>query len=198
MKILGIVGSYRKKGIIDILVTEVLSSAEKYGAQTKKIYLTDANIEFCRNCRQCTKEPGTAPGICVLSDDMSAILHEWKECDGLVIGAPVNFFNVTAITRRFMERLACFVYWPWQQTGPTMRNKKKDKKAVLITSSAMPSIMGRFLTGASRALKIIAETMGAKPVKTIFVGLAAQQEHAPPPEKAIRQAQAAGRRLTEG
>lgn len=197
MKILGIVGSYRKKGIIDVLVTEVLSSAEKCGAITKKIYLTDANIEFCRNCRHCMQEPGTAPRICVLSDDMNAILDEWKECDGLVIGAPVNFFNVTAITRRFMERLACFVYWPWGQTGPTMRNKKKDKKAVLITSSAMPSIMGRFLTGAPRALKSIAETMGAKPVKTIFVGLAAKQEHAPPPEKAIRKAQAAGRRLAE-
>lgn len=195
MKILGIVGSYRKNGVIDVLVTEALSSAEKCGATTKKLYLTDANIEFCKNCRQCTQEPGTEPGKCVLSDDMNAILNEWKECDGLVIGAPVNFFNVTAVTRRFMERLACFSYWPWGQLGPTMRSRRKDRKAVLITSSAMPSLMGRFLTGAPRALKLIANTMGAKPVKTIFVGLAAQQEHSLPPEKAIHKAQAAGCRL---
>lgn len=44
MKILGLVGSYRKNGIIDSLVTAVLSSAEQCGATTKKIYLTDAHI----------------------------------------------------------------------------------------------------------------------------------------------------------
>lgn len=130
-RILGIVGSYRKNGIIDCLVTETLSSAEALGATSKKIYLSDAHIEFCKNCRQCTQEPGVAPGKCIHSDDLNTILGEWKECDGLVIG-------------------------------------------------------------------LIAETMGAKPVKTIFAGLSAQEEHAAPSEKAIRQARAAGRQLAEG
>lgn len=197
-KILGIVGSYRKNGIIDCLVTETLSSAEALGAATKKIYLLDAHIEFCKNCRQCTQEPGAAPGKCVHSDDFNAILREWKECDGLVIGAPVNFFNVTAVTRKFMERLACFSYWPWGQYGPKMRSRNKDKKAVLITASAMPSFMGRLFTGAPRALRLIAETMGAKPIKTLFAGLSAQKELAAPSGKAIRQARAAGRQLAAG
>lgn len=197
-KILGIVGSYRKNGIIDRLVTETLSSAEALGAATKKLYLADAHIEFCKNCRQCTQEPGTEPGKCVHSDDFNAILSEWKEYDGLVIGAPVNFFNVTAVTRKFMERLVCFAYWPWGQLGPKMRSRNKDKRAVLITATAMPSFMGRLLTGAPRALQLIAETMGAKPVKSIFVGLAAQKERSAPSEKAIRQARAAGRQLVAG
>jgi len=58
--------------------------------------------------------------------------------------------------------------------------------------------MGRIVTGAPRALRLIAETMGAKPVKTIFAGLAAQEEHAAPSEKAIRQARSAGRQLAAG
>lgn len=198
MKILGIVGSYRKNGIIDSLVSETLSSAEALGAITKKMYLLDAHIEFCSNCRQCTQEPGAEPGTCIHFDDVAAILSEWKECDGLVIGAPVNFYNVTAITRRFMERLVCFSYWPWGQPGPEMRSKIRDKRAVLITASAMPSFMGWIFTGAPRALRLIATTMGAKPIKTIFVGLAAQQKQAMPSEKAIRQAQAAGRQLASG
>jgi len=197
-RILGIVGSYRKNGIIDCLVTETLSRAEALGAATKKIYLSDAHIEFCRNCRRCTQEPGAVPGKCVHSDDFNAILSEWKECDGLVIGAPVNFFNVTAVTRKFMERLACFSYWPWGQSGPKMRSRNKDKKAVLITASAMPSFMGRLFTGAPRALRLIAETMGAKPVKIIFAGLSAREEHAAPSKKAIRQARSAGRQLAAG
>lgn len=43
MKILGIVGSYRKNGIIDSLATEVLSSAEKCGATTKKLDDSSSN-----------------------------------------------------------------------------------------------------------------------------------------------------------
>ena len=47
-KILCIVGSYRKGGTIDLLVTEALSSASALGAETTKIYLIDQHIEFCR------------------------------------------------------------------------------------------------------------------------------------------------------
>jgi hypothetical protein len=197
-RILGIVGSYRKDGIVDRLVTETLASAEAAGAVTKKIYLSDAHIEFCRNCRECTQEPGTEPGKCVQADDFASILSDWKECDGLVIGSPVNFFNVTAITRRFMERLVCFSYWPWGQPAPKMRSKSKDKKAVLITATAMPSILCRLFTGAPRALRLTAETMGASPIKSIFVGLIAQEKHAALPDRAIRKAGAAGRQLAAG
>ena len=197
-KILGIVGSYRKNGIVDRLVTETLSGAEAAGVATKKIYLVDAHIEFCRNCRQCAQEPGTEPGRCVISDDMSAILGEWKECDGLVLGAPVNFYNLTALTRKFMERLICFAYWPWGQNAPKWRSMKRNKRAVLITATAMPSFLGWIFTGAPRALRLMAKTMGAKPIQTIFAGLIAQKEYVPLSEKAIRQARAAGRRLATG
>ena len=45
-----IVGSYRKGGIIDTAVDELLASAREEGAETAKIYLTDRQIEFCTNC----------------------------------------------------------------------------------------------------------------------------------------------------
>ena len=194
-KLLGIVGSYRKNGVTDRLVTEVLSSAQAFGALTKKIYLVDARIEFCRNCRQCTQQPGELPGKCVQADDMDAILREWRECDGLVIGAPVNFYNVTALTRRFMERLVCFAYWPWGQAMPKLRSNRNRKRAVLITASAMPSLMGRVFTGAERALRLTAKTMGAKPVRLIFAGMVAQEEHHALSDKLLAKARSAGRQL---
>ncbi len=197
-KILGIVGSYRKQGIIDRLVTEALTAAEAAGATTKKVYLIDARIEFCRNCRHCTQQPGPQRGACVLSDDVDAILADWADCDGLILGAPVNFFNVTAVTRRFMERLVGFAYWPWGQMAPSRRTKPAGKKAVIITSAAMPGLLIGLATGAPRALKMIATTMGAKVIKTIRVGLIATDEQPAPPPRALRQAQAAGRRLASG
>lgn len=94
-----------------------------------------------------------------------------------------------------MERLVGFSYWPWGQPGPQPRMKSRGKSAVLITSSAMPGFMGRFFTGALRALKITAQTMGAKPIASLFVGLSAQNEKPTVLDKAIRRAREAGRKL---
>ncbi|MBN2143449.1 MAG: flavodoxin family protein [Candidatus Aureabacteria bacterium] len=194
-KVLGIIGSYRKGGTIDLLVTEVLAAAQEDGADVEKIYLTDKQIEFCNNCRICTQEAGDEPGICIHKDDMAGIMEEWKKADGIVIGSPVNFYNITAVTRRFMERLIGFAYWPWGKHGPQMRIKPGKKKAVVVTASAMPVFIGYFFTGALRALKMIATTMGAKPVASVYIGMTAQEKQAVLSEKDIRKARAAGKKL---
>lgn len=174
--ILGIVGSYRKGGTIDQAVSSVLSAAQSCGAETKTIYLKDLNIGFCNNCRRCTQEPGGGPGQCPLEDDMSELIKEIESADAYVIGTPVNVGNANALTQRFLERLVCYSYWPWGQAAPKMRKSYSAKKAVLITSSAMPSLMGRFLTGSIRGLKLGVKMIGAKPVATIYIGLSARQE----------------------
>jgi hypothetical protein len=194
-KILGIVGSYRRGGVVDRLVTEVLDAAEKAGAETTKIYLLDKHIEFCTNCRKCTQDPGPAPGRCVHEDDVAGILAQCAASDGLVLGAPVNFFNLNALTRRFMERLVCLAYWPWGAHGPAMRSEALDKRAVLVTAAAMPTILIPLATGAVRALKLMAKTVGAKPLATLVVGFSGQRERSDVPEKAHRRARVAGRKL---
>ena len=196
-KILGIVGSYRRGGVIDTLVSEVLSAAEEQGAETGKIYLIDKHIEFCDNCRCCTQEQGPEPGRCVLDDDMADILDRYLASDGLVLGAPVNFFNVNAITRRFMERLVCFAYWPWGGRAPATRVKDRGKKAVLITSMAMPAFIGRYFNGSMRALKAASAFMGAKPIAKIWVGMVSQTKEPSLPESALRKARKAGRMLAQ-
>jgi multimeric flavodoxin WrbA len=194
-KIVGLVGSYRKGGIVDTLVTEVLNSAQEQGAVVEKIYLIDQHIEFCTNCRACTQTPGEEPGVCPLQDDMDSLLTRCRQADALVLGAPVNCYNITAITRRFMERLVCTAYWPWGQGGPAVRIKKGAKPAVLITATAMPAFMGRIFTGAMRALRGIAQALEAHPVRFIRAGMIAQTPDARPPAKLLQQARIAGSKL---
>lgn len=138
-KVIGIVGSYQKNSIIDFIVSESLLNLEKYGFSTEKIYLIDAHIEFCTNCRLCTQRKGLDFGECVHKDDMSIILQKCKEADALVIGSPVNCFNVTAVTRKFMERLVGFYYWPFVHSSPKLRIQTANKKAIIVTPAAMPS-----------------------------------------------------------
>lgn len=193
-KVLAIIGSYRKKGIIDSAVSEILSEVEKQNVETKKIYLSDHNIEFCTNCRSCMQEPGLERGKCILEDDMEDILCEIENTDYLIIGAPVNFNNVNALTRKFMERCAGFGYWPWGNLMPKIRNKKKTKKVVLVSSSAAPAWMGKYFSGAMGALKMLARLLSAKPVGVIWVGLV-NEEHMQLPDKSKLRAQALGRKL---
>ncbi|HIP52649.1 MAG TPA: flavodoxin family protein, partial [Chromatiales bacterium] len=57
-RVMGIVGSYRKGGMIDTAVSEILRAAERDGALVSKVYLLDAHIEYCKNCRKCMQSPG--------------------------------------------------------------------------------------------------------------------------------------------
>jgi len=167
-KIVGIVGSYRKDRVIDTAVSEVLKGAEAHGAETSKIYLIDMHIEFCANCRKCAQEKDVGNRAkCVHNDDMEDILSRVDSADALVLGSPVNFFNVTAVTKRFIERLLPYAYWPWGAKMPKFRVKNATKKAVIVTSSAAPAFLGRiFMRAPLTVLKAAAKCMGAKVVQS--------------------------------
>lgn len=193
-KLIAIVGSYRKEGIVDSAVSEILRAVEQQGVETKKIYLLDQHIEFCTNCRTCMQEPGEARGKCVLEDDLEGLLTEIEQADYLVIGAPVNFSNVNALTRRFMERCAGFGWWPWESPAPKIRNPVKNKRVILVSASGAPAWMARYFTGALGALKKMAALFGAKPVGVLWVGLV-NEEHMKLPQKSSLRAHVLGRRL---
>ena len=176
-KIVAINGSYRRNGITAQAVAEAAAGAREAGAEVTVIELLDKHIEFCTNCRACAREPGEERGGCFINDEMAAVLDQVDAADGLILAAPVNFFNVTAITRRFIERLICYGYWPRTAMAPKLRIKKPLKKAVLITSAAMPSFAGRLFTGALRALEQAAANMGAKRSGSLFIGMVSDQEH---------------------
>ncbi|MHA1431093.1 MAG: flavodoxin family protein, partial [Candidatus Freyarchaeota archaeon] len=53
MKILGLVGSYRKYGNTEVLVREALMSASEMGAEVELLRLTDLTIKPCKGCMAC-------------------------------------------------------------------------------------------------------------------------------------------------
>ena len=192
-KMVAIVGSYRKGGTVDCVVDAVLSGARELGVETSKIYLIDQHIEFCRNCRSCTQNKGVERQSCAIEDDVAGILAEIEQADTVVLASPVNFYNVTAIFRVFLERLLGCVYWPWGQASPKPRSKELPRKAVLIASSAAPGFLIPIATGASRALRSAAQCLGARTVATLWVGLAAQSETPKISERVMEKARRIGR-----
>ena len=110
MKVLGIVGSMRKKGSTGRLITTVLESAKKVNPkiETKTLYISDLKIEACRACYQkCSKEPYK----CVIEeDDFQSILEDMKTSQAIVIGSPL-YYKIPSRLTALMERLACLSYF---------------------------------------------------------------------------------------
>lgn len=198
VKVIGIVGSYRKGKTIDSAVSAILEGAGAAGAETKKVNLLDKHIEFCTNCRSCMqKKVDGKRDKCIHNDDMDNILTEIDNADAVVLGSPVNFGTVTALMKRFIERLIPYGYWPWGEAlAPVNRIAKADKKAVIVTSSACPAFLGRILMpNALGTLKRAAKVMGAKVTKSLYFGPVAATEDSQLSEKALLKARKAGEKL---
>ena len=199
-KVVAIVGTYRKGRVIDSAVAEVLRGAEAHGAETVRIDLPDKRVEFCRNCRSCTQQDGNLiRGECVQQDDMAEILEQIEGADALVLASPVNFGSVTAIMKRFIERLLVYAYWPWGVKIPKLRIKRPSKPALIVTSSACPAFLARIVMRCPlRQLTAAARCVGARVRNSLYFGMVAQSEDARLNDKALAKAYRAGERLVGG
>lgn len=103
MKVLGFVSSHRKGGNTEILVAEVLASAQEAGAETEIILARDLTIQPCDGCRACNKT-----GVCHIHDDMQQVYPRIESADAIVIGTPVYFWTISAQCKAFMDRTYCY------------------------------------------------------------------------------------------
>jgi multimeric flavodoxin WrbA len=100
MKILGMIGSYRKNGNSDILAKEALMGAEEAGAEVELIRLTDYRIESCQGFGLCLfREEG-----CHIKDDLKFIWSKIDEADGILLSAPCYFLESTAVLKQLIDR----------------------------------------------------------------------------------------------
>lgn len=194
-KVVAIVGSYRPGGTVDSVVEAILDGAREKGAETRTFFLRDEHIEFCTNCRACTQEPGEKRGECPQKDAMEEILAAVDDADALVLASPVNFWNVTAVYRRFLERLLRYAYWPWGQAAPKQRSNRIRRNAALVATSAAPGFCIPLLTGASRVLRQTAKLLGARPVGKMWLGLSSMKPRQDLPARTIERARQIGLRL---
>lgn len=133
MKVVGFVGSPRKKGNTTAIVNEVLRGASDAGAETKIFNLNELGIRGCQACYRCQ----TPEGRCVQTDGMAPLYDEIFSADAVVIGTPVFMFQVTGQTKTFIDRLFALLYLKDGKPG-AFRNKIKGKKAVTVYSQAQP------------------------------------------------------------
>ena len=195
-KILVINGSYRDDGITDQAIEVVVQTLKKTGAEIETVLLREYPIEFCLNCRECTQQPGDTPGKCIQHDGMQALVEKIEWADAYILASPTNLGSVTALFKRFMERLIVYAYWPWHMNYPKFRKAQSPKKkAVLISSCAAPGLFGRWLYGPAKQLKMAAKFIGADPTGSLFTGLISKEPKPGLPRKAEIKARALAAKL---
>ena len=196
-KAVAIVGSYRRGGITEQTVDAMLAALAARGVVTEKVVLREKRIEFCRNCRTCTQASADQRrGTCVIPDEMSEILAAIDAADGVILAAPVNFGSITAIMKRFVERLIVYTYWPWTKMIPVNRIRTKEKRAVLVSSSGAPAILNRIIMPCPlRTLRQATGVLGARVVETIYLGSVNKERDQRLSARQLRQAESAARAL---
>lgn len=100
MFILAVNGSHRKGKNTASLLNLVLQEAESLGAATELIELTDYNIKLCLSCNKCLSKPQCS----INDDDMGLIGEKLLKADGIVLGSPVYWANVSTLMKNFMDR----------------------------------------------------------------------------------------------
>lgn len=83
-------------------------SNEQSPIEVKTIRLYDMQYRGCMSCMAC-KLKGKSSNICKYKDPLTPVLEEISQADGLVIGSPIYFSEVTAQLRMLLERLI----FPW-------------------------------------------------------------------------------------
>lgn len=108
MKIIGFVGSPRKKGNTDILVDTFLEGAAAAAAEVNKHFLAGLDINQCQGCfRNCMVKPATTcPRF---DDDMNPIMEEMVAADVLLFASPLYCGTYSSIMARFFERCLPFI-----------------------------------------------------------------------------------------
>lgn len=72
------------------------------GVHVDYIKLKSYKINDCLGCYSCWTK---TPGVCVHKDDMPELLLKYREADLLVFASPLFVFSVTAVLKRFLDRL---------------------------------------------------------------------------------------------
>ena len=133
-KIMIIDGGPRKNMNTAAMLAKVAEGATQAGAEMKVVRLYDMAYKGCVSCLAC-KIKGKASHVCKYKDTLTPVLEEIAQADGLVLGSPIYFGDVTGLMRTFLERLA----FPWLSYNDYSLTAPKQMPVLLIeTMNGLP------------------------------------------------------------
>jgi len=108
-KVTAFVGSARKKHTHDAVV-QFLGHLQSLGdVEVEIVHLNDYRLEFCRGCKVCFAR---GEEHCPLKDDRDVLMQKMMASDGVVFASPNYGFQLAAIMKAFIDRVAFAMHRP--------------------------------------------------------------------------------------
>ena len=102
--------------------------------EVKTVRLYGLDYKGCMSCMAC-KIKGKASNVCKFKDALTPILEEIAQADGLILGSPIYFGQITGQLQGFLERLA----FPWLSYNDySMTAPKKMPVVLMETMNGLP------------------------------------------------------------
>ena len=114
LKVIAFNGSPRANGNTYQSLRIVLEQLEKTGIETELIQLGGKTLAGCRACGACRQSD--EPRCFQADDGMNEYIVKILEADGVIIGSPVYFGNVTPEVKALIDRVG-------YTTGSRLKNK---------------------------------------------------------------------------
>lgn len=121
------------------------ASAVSNEVEVKTVRLYDMEFKGCMSCMAC-KLKDKVSNVCKFKDGLTPLLEEVAEADGLAMGSPVYFSEVTAELRAFLERLI----FPWLSYNDYSLTAPKK----------MPVVLSYTMNSNSEQAKMVYQAMG--------------------------------------
>jgi multimeric flavodoxin WrbA len=102
MKVVAFNGSPRPEGNTRLLIGQVLQELEKNGITTELVQVGGKKIRGCTACMKCFENRDKR---CIFDDDiLNDCIGKMAEADGIILGSPVYFTDVTAEMKALIDR----------------------------------------------------------------------------------------------
>ncbi|PKN60499.1 MAG: flavodoxin family protein [Deltaproteobacteria bacterium HGW-Deltaproteobacteria-11] len=102
MKVVALNGSARKDGNTAMLINAVFDELKKEGIDTELIQMAGKPIQGCLACYKCFKNRNRR---CSVEKDMlNDVIAQMETAEGVLLGSPTYFSDVSSGMRAFIER----------------------------------------------------------------------------------------------
>ncbi|MHC4883742.1 MAG: flavodoxin family protein [Planctomycetota bacterium] len=108
MKVLAINGSPRVGGNTEMMLKRVMGPLEAAGVETELVRIGGKAVRGCIACMKCAELKN---GTCsITSDPVNEIIAKMREADGILLGSPTYFTDVTAEMKALIDRAGFVSY----------------------------------------------------------------------------------------
>ncbi len=109
MKVTAFIGSARKQHTYKASEQFLQKLQSRGDIEYEIVMLSDYNLETCKGCLLCLDK---GEEFCPLKDDRDKLIEKIINSDGVIFASPTYAFQVSALMKIFLDRLAFFFHRP--------------------------------------------------------------------------------------